>query len=467
MCKAIRNVRARSPGRTSYTLCQKSLSLRIVGHDTVPGTEFTLQSDFVGVSQVKNWLFPPGGADEGFHQESLSLSGRGARVAGVLEVAVGLMGLAGQLPWPAALAIVVFGALILAATRINSLFEHSRACVALGLGAVSAALSPSTAGFGYLATAILLLAAPALVPLLPWQSMLMGAAVVAAAALGSHAGATAALAVAAIILTASLYEERHGSYRSFTGLFHASQESRDVQSRRSLNESSATMVHLSAALAHELSSPIGTVSSSIETLLMLSARQAKAPTAEQERLLALQADLGRSLQDSMARLKIIVNRIQRLCHLDEAVLQPANLNDLLREAAALVAPAGSNSIEFEWNLRPLPDLQCRPQQLTMVFWNVLLNATQAIDGDGHISISSAVQNARVEVRIEDDGRGIPSERLAHIFDPVFNVADSRVSTGNWSLFTSRQFIKNHGGDLRIKSLAGRGTTVTLYLPCSS
>lgn len=417
---------------------------------------------------MKSWLFPPSGADEGFYQESLSLSGRGARVAGFLEMGVGLAGFVGGLPWPAALGILVLGALTWLATRIDALFEHSRAVVAigLGLGALGAALSfPS--GFALIAVAILLLAAPAVVPLLPWHSMLMSAAVTAAAALHGHAGPVGFLAGAAIVLTAVLYEQRLGNYRSSTGLLHATQEFRDLQSRLVLNESSATMVRLSAALAHELSSPIGTVSSAVDTLLLLSARQALASGAEQERLLALQTDLGRSLQDSMARLKKIVNRIQRLCHLDEAAMQSVNLNELLREAAALVIPQAATSIEFQWNLQTLPELPCRPQQVTMVFWNVLLNAAQAIDGDGRIRISSTVRDARVEVRIEDDGRGISSERLAHIFDPVFNVADSRVSTGNWSLFTSRQFIKNHGGELRIKSLAGQGTTVIIYLPCKS
>ena len=422
----------------------------------------------VGVSQVISWLFPAGGADEGFYQESLSLSGRGARVAGILEIGVGLAGFVGGLPWPTALGVLVLGVLTWLATRIDALFEHSRAVVAIGLGLGALGATQSLPhGLALVSVAILLLAAPAVVPLLPWQSMLMGAAVTGAAALHGHAAPVGFLAGAAIVLTAVLYEQRLGNYRSSTGLLHATQEFRDLQSRLVLNESSATMVRLSAALAHELSSPIGTVSSAVETLLLLSARQALASGAEQERLVALQTDLGRSLQESMARLKKIVNRIQRLCHLDEAAMQSANLNELLREAAALVIPQAATSIEFQWNLQTLPALQCRPQQMTMVFWNVLLNAAQAIDGDGRVSISSTLRDARVEVRIEDDGRGISSERLAHIFDPVFNVADSRVSTGNWSLFTSRQFIKNHGGELRIKSLAGQGTTVTIYLPCKS
>ncbi len=422
----------------------------------------------MGVSQVISWLFPAGGADEGFYQESLSLSGRGARVAGILEMGVGLVGLVGGMLWPAALGILVLGVLTWLASRMDALFEHSRAVVAIGLGLGALGATQSLPhGLALVSVAILLLAAPAVVPLLPWQSMLMGAAVTATAALQGHAAPVGFLAGAAIVLTAVLYEQRLGNYRSSTGLLHATQEFRDMQSRLVLNESSATMVRLSAALAHELSSPIGTVSSAVDTLLLLSARQALASGAEQERLLTLQTDLGRSLQESMARLKKIVNRIQRLCHLDEAAIQSANLNELLREAAALVIPQAATSIEFQWNLQTLPELQCRPQQMTMVFWNVLLNAAQAIDGEGRVSISSTVRDARVEVKIEDDGRGISSERLAHIFDPVFNVADSRVSTGNWSLFTSRQFIKNHGGELRIKSLAGQGTTVTIYLPCKS
>jgi hypothetical protein len=62
---------------------------------------------------------------------------------------------------------------------------------------------------------------------------------------------------------------------------------------------------------------------------------------------------------------------------------------------------------------------------------------------------------------------IPAGQLAHIFDPRFLVADGRVSTGNWSLFTSRQFIKEHGGDIQIQSLEGKGTTVCLTLPSTT
>ena len=67
---------------------------------------------------------------------------------------------------------------------------------------------------------------------------------------------------------------------------------------------------------------------------------------------------------------------------------------------------------------------------------------QALDGDGQISISTRADGPRLEVKIQDDGHGISSERLAHIFDPGFQVAGERVSTGNWTLFTSASSSRN-------------------------
>ncbi len=95
-----------------------------------------------------------------------------------------------------------------------------------------------------------------------------------------------------------------------------------------------------------------------------------------------------------------------------------------------------------------------------------MNSIQAVNGDaGLIRVSTAADINRLEIRIDDNGRGIPPEQLEHIFDPGFQVEDGRVSTGNWTMFVSRQFMKDHGGDMRIQSEMGNGTTVTLVLPC--
>ena len=133
----------------------------------------------------------------------------------------------------------------------------------------------------------------------------------------------------------------------------------------------------------------------------------------------------------------------------------------------LIKPRSPAGTRFELDLHPLPNVTCRPQRLLAVMCSVLSNSIQALHGDGRITVSTALRDSVLELKIEDNGRGIPAEQMAHIFDPRFQVADGRVSTGNWSLFTSRQYMKEHSGDIRIQSMEGKGTTVCLTLPSAS
>jgi signal transduction histidine kinase len=227
------------------------------------------------------------------------------------------------------------------------------------------------------------------------------------------------------------------------------------------------MVRLTAALAHELSSPIGALSSGIETLVAVCVRQAQSPPENQQRFVDMQADLRRSLQDSLDRLRKTVNRIQRLTNLDEALTQHANLNELVNEAVSLMRPQGPAGTRFDLDLHPVPDVNCRPQRLMAVLCSLITNSIQALTGEGRIAISTHQRESVLEVKIEDNGRGIPADQLVRIFDPRFEVSGGRVSTGNWSLFMSRQFMKEQGGDIRIQSSLGKGTTVCLTLPAAS
>jgi signal transduction histidine kinase len=181
----------------------------------------------------------------------------------------------------------------------------------------------------------------------------------------------------------------------------------------------------------------------------------------------LQADLRKSLQESLERLRKTVNRIQRLTNLDEAVTQQANLNELVHEAVGLMKPQSPEGTRFELDLGVLPDVTCRPLRLWAVLCSVLSNSLRAVTGNGRIAISTQRRDAVLEVKIQDNGHGIPAGQLAHIFDPRFEEAGGRVATGNWSLFMSRQYIKEHGGDIGIQSLEGKGTTVWLTLPAAS
>jgi two-component system, NtrC family, sensor kinase len=274
------------------------------------------------------------------------------------------------------------------------------------------------------------------------------------------------LAVVALapVVAAFVYAQRVASFRVREQAMKANEYLCLAQSRVLLSENAASLGRLAATLVHELNSPLGALTSAVDTMMVISAKQATAPQEQQQRLLTLQADVRRSIHASLERLQRTVTRIERLTALDDSEFQSIDVNELLRDVAGLVETQSKNRVTVDFDLRPLPPLTCQPQQLSAVFRNVLTNAARAMGGSGGIRISSGLKNNEVEIRVEDRGCGIDEEKLALIFEPGFRVAGGRISTGNWSLFSCRQIIHGHGGEMYITSVPEKGSTVVITLP---
>jgi signal transduction histidine kinase len=102
-----------------------------------------------------------------------------------------------------------------------------------------------------------------------------------------------------------------------------------------------------------------------------------------------------------------------------------------------------------------------------VFASLLGNAFEATDGSGVVRIATRQNGDAVEVAIEDNGRGLDSFAVENIFDPAFKVTENRIASGNWSMFSSRQIVREHGGDISIESRTGAGTQVLVTLPIAA
>ncbi len=375
--------------------------------------------------------------------------------------------------------IVLLGALNLALARVPAIENRARLIAAIS-GIVTALvliwsslliLAQGTTPDDFIPGQITLvmLVGVALVPLRPvdaaWLGAALGAVYVACALaarrfLGAPAGPdenyllfVVMLTMLCVGITAVVYRQRRAAF-----------ELRQAEARVLLAENAASMARLAAALSHELNNPMGALLSGVDTLLLLAARQATSPASEQQRLVLLQADVRKSVQQSVNRLKQLVTRLQRFTNLDQAEIQNANVNELLSDVAALVKPQMPKGAVLEMELQPLPPLTCRPQQLSAVFSSLMQNAFQSLDGAGEVRISTRARDSRLEVEVRDNGRGIDSAELPHIFDPGFKVAGRRVRSGNWSLFSARQIVREHGGDIRLDSNPGAGTSVLVTLP---
>jgi signal transduction histidine kinase len=121
--------------------------------------------------------------------------------------------------------------------------------------------------------------------------------------------------------------------------------------------------------------------------------------------------------------------------------------------------------KLENNVPPeLPFIRADANQISQVLMNLLLNAAQATTEGGTITISASkltFVNA-IEVRVSDTGAGIPPDILPHIFEPFFTTKRGK-GTG-LGLSISQAYVRGHNGDIRVDSVPGHGTSVTITLP---
>ena len=102
-------------------------------------------------------------------------------------------------------------------------------------------------------------------------------------------------------------------------------------------------------------------------------------------------------------------------------------------------------------------------QLNQVFLNLLINAAQAIESHGIITIRTGQEGQNVWVEIEDTGKGIKPEHLDRIFDPFFTTKPVGSGTG-LGLSMSYGIVQKHGGSIEVKSEVGKGTVFRVVLP---
>ncbi len=170
------------------------------------------------------------------------------------------------------------------------------------------------------------------------------------------------------------------------------------------------------------------------------------------------------MNDSAERLSAVVERLKRLIALDRSEKKTVNINDLVSDAGLLVRDLADGRITTTWNLGEVPPVVCSTDQMTTALGNLFRNAVSAIDGSGSIEVSTSCAQNSVEIRIHDSGRGMQPDEADTIFEPGFKVHAGRVLGGNWSLFTTRQIIHEHGGEIWLETTPGEGTTVHVSLP---
>ena len=253
-------------------------------------------------------------------------------------------------------------------------------------------------------------------------------------------------------------------YQRIFEAHRAHQSEMDAQSRLLVSENAASMGRFAATLSHELNTPIGALASAVDSIRTLELRKQDVGPEERERLSRLEVDLFEAAAASAGHLNAVLARMRRFTNLDRAEVMQVNLEDLLRDVASMLDPETRGTVEVDLQCEALPPVTVRPQQISAVFANLVHKAVRANGGKGRVTIQARPQNSHVEVVVRDEGPGIPPKDLASFFEPGFRVAGSRVTSANWSFFSSRQIVREHGGDVKVYSEPGRGTDLIVILP---
>jgi PAS domain S-box-containing protein len=230
----------------------------------------------------------------------------------------------------------------------------------------------------------------------------------------------------------------------------------------------AAVGELAAGIAHEINNPITYVRSNLSVLREHWSVIRKAlENVERSDLLEEVIGEGEELIDDslegVDRAAGIVRDVREFSHAGTEVLEMVDLNELLDQTlrvARLQIPKGAN---IDKRLGDLPLVPCQPQRIKQALMNLILNASQAIEGDGKISLITQHVDSEVVIRIEDDGCGIPDEFIDRIFDPFFTTKPVGVGTG-LGLAITFGIIERHGGEIEVVSKPDQGTSIRAHLP---
>lgn len=252
-------------------------------------------------------------------------------------------------------------------------------------------------------------------------------------------------------------------------------------------EKMASIGQLAAGVAHEINNPIGYITSNMNSLWKYAEKlvqfieiqeqaiercsdvETKKSIADLKRQIKLDfvmKDFRELIAESLEGSKRVSKIVQDLKSFSRAEGNdaiPADLNECIQSTLNVVRNEIKYVAELDLRLGDIPLVVCRPQQISQVVMNLLVNAAHSISGNGLITLATKQVDDTVEISVTDTGCGISPENMEKIFEPFFTTKEAGKGTG-LGLAISCDIVRKHGGELQVKSEVGKGSTFTVKLP---
>jgi PAS domain S-box-containing protein len=268
-------------------------------------------------------------------------------------------------------------------------------------------------------------------------------------------------------------------------LQRTSKELNETQNRAFQQEKMASIGQLAAGVAHEINNPMGFISSNLSTLNKYLERLKEFIAAQDQVVSAVNdnnvdiCELRRKLkinhilddtknligesQDGVNRVRRIVQDLKSFSRVDQAECSFVDINECLESTINVAWNEIKYIAVLKRDFGTIPQIKCFPQQLNQVFLNLLVNAGQAMQEQGEITVRTWAEQDSMFVSVKDTGTGMPPEVAKRIFEPFFTTKDVGEGTG-LGLSISYDIIRKHNGEISVESEPGVGTTFTVRLP---
>jgi two-component system NtrC family sensor kinase len=228
---------------------------------------------------------------------------------------------------------------------------------------------------------------------------------------------------------------------------------RRTQEQLLQSEKLAAMGRLTSQIAHELNNPLYGIMNTLELL------KTEIPVQNKRRKI-----LEMALSEIM-RLSDLLRKMLSFSKPDQQERRPVDINSVIDEILLLhEKQLQENTIRISTSYtKNMGKINASKDQLRQVFLNLIGNARDAMPDGGTLLVSTLNRNDTVVIEICDTGMGIKPEHIDKVFDSFFTTKDSVKGVG-LGLAVCYGFIKDHGGDIQVKSEVGSGTTFTITLP---
>jgi len=259
--------------------------------------------------------------------------------------------------------------------------------------------------------------------------------------------------------------------------YHKAQVLKRKEAERIQAAKMKSLHQLVSGVAHEMNNPIGVISSnndvSSRAVGKIKEILTEYPQEIREnkpliRMITVLENTNQTNTVASERIAKIVATLRSFVRLDEAEWQITDIHEGIDNAIALMEmePEFKSRIKVIRDYSDIPNIYCSPSSLNQVFMSLLKNASEAIKGEGEISIRTFVQEVHVKIEISDTGEGIPAKHFDKIFDPGFTTKGVKVGVGLGLSICYKIVVDEHKGRIDVSSELSKGTTFTITLPRS-